>query len=42
MVIMDIYYIYGEILVKSEEVKIDLVSMDYFIVKLVVDYFKVS
>ena len=42
MVTMDIHYIHGETLAKSEEAKIDLASMDYSIVKLAADYPKAS
>jgi hypothetical protein len=38
MVTMDIHYIHGESLTKSEEVKIDLASVDYSIAKLAVAY----
>ena len=38
MVIMDIHYIHGESLAKSEEAKIDLASVDYSIAKLAADY----
>jgi len=35
---MDIHYIHGETLAKSEEAKIDLASVDYSIAKLAADY----
>lgn len=38
MVAMDIHYIHGESLAKSEEVKIDLASVNYSIAKLAADY----
>ncbi|MBE1287073.1 MAG: PepSY domain-containing protein [Alteromonadaceae bacterium] len=38
MVTMDIHYIHGESLAKSEEAKIDLASVDYSIAKLAGDY----
>ena len=38
MVTMDIHYIHGESLTKSEEVKIDLASVDYSIAELAVAY----
>lgn len=38
MVTMDIHYIHGETLAKSEEAKIDLASVDYSIAKLAADY----
>ena len=38
MVTMDIHYIHGESLAKSEEVKIDLARVDYSIAELAADY----
>ena len=38
MVTMDIHYIHGETLAKSEEAKIDITSVDYSIAELVFDY----
>tara|TARA_Y100000296_G_C5137276_1_gene238907 strand:- start:83 stop:790 length:708 start_codon:yes stop_codon:yes gene_type:complete len=42
MVTMDIHYIHGESLAKSEEAKIDLASVDYSIAELADDYPKAS
>lgn len=38
MVTMDIHYIHGETLAKSEQAKIDLADVDYSIVELAADY----